>query len=191
MLARTCRCCDVSSWHVGLQLVRGAGGVPERWLRPYNTRGGTGPPGSAALGPKTGVPSGPPNERGSSVAEGLAGGGRQQLQQQQLLQLQQSRQQTAHPLLVDLDPESVQAAILWLFDASVILEDSSFHDFFGPLCKLSLEMVSMQNGTDVGSGVGAGTAGEGTLDAEGDTMPSGSMNATSLVTPCTELFRGG
>ena len=46
----------------------------------------------------------------------------------------------------------------------------------------------MQNGTDVGSGVGAGTAGDGTLDTEGDTMPSGSMSATSLVTPCTELF---
>jgi len=46
----------------------------------------------------------------------------------------------------------------------------------------------MQNSTDVGSGAGAGTAGEGTLDTEDDTIPSGSTSATSLVSPCTELF---
>jgi len=44
-------------------------------------------------------------------------------------------------------------------------------------------MISVQNGTDVGSGAGAGTAGERTLDAEDDTVPS----ATGLVIPCTEL----
>jgi len=133
------------------------------------------------------VTSGTPSKRGGALVEGLAGGGQQQLQQQQL-QLRQSRPQTAHPLLVDLDPEGVQATILWLFDANVILEESVFHDFVGPLCKFSLEMVSMQNSTDVGSGAGAGTAGEGTLDTEDDTIPSGSTSATSLVTPCTELF---
>jgi len=94
----------------------------------------------------------------------------------------------AHPLLEDLDPDSVQAAIQRLFDASVILEDLAFHDFIGALCKLSLEMVSMQSGTNVGFGAGAGTAGEGTLDAEDDTIPSASTSATSLVTPRTELF---
>jgi len=40
----------------------------------------------------------------------------------------------------------------------------------------------MQNGTEVGFGVGAGTA-EGTSDAEGDTIPSGSTSVTSLVGP--------
>jgi len=44
----------------------------------------------------------------------------------------------------------------------------------------------MQGGTDVGSGAGTGTAVEGTLDTEDDTIPS----ATSLVTPRTELFSG-
>jgi len=149
------------------------------------TTRGTGLPGSAALGPKTGVTSGTPRKRGGALAEGLAGGEQQQLQQQQQ---QQSRQQTAHPLLADLGAESIQAAVQWLFGAGVILEDSAFHDFVGPLCKLSLEMGSMQNGTDFGSGVGAGTAGEGTLDTEDDTISSGSTSVTSLVGPCTELF---
>jgi len=46
----------------------------------------------------------------------------------------------------------------------------------------------MQSGTNVGFGAGAGTSGEGTLDAEDDTIPSASTSATSLVTPRTELF---
>ena len=52
----------------------------------------------------------------------------------------------------------------------VILEDLAFHDFAGALWKLSLEMVSMQSGTGVDSGAGAGTACEGTLDVEDDTI---------------------
>lgn len=95
---------------------------------------------------------------------------------------QQLRQQAVHPLLVDLDSESVQAAIQRLFDASVMLEDSAFHDFIGALCKLSSEMVSMQSGVGVGSSIG-----EGGLDAEDD-IPSASTSATSLVTPRTERF---
>ena len=47
-----------------------------------------------------------------------------------------------------LNPESAQAAIQRLFDASIELEDPEFH-VVGPLCKLSLEMVSMQSGTHV------------------------------------------
>jgi len=54
---------------------------------------------------------------------------------------------------------SVQAAIRRLFDASVIREDPTFHEFVGVLGKLSLEVVIMQSGTDVGSGAGAGTVG--------------------------------
>ena len=88
--------------------------------------------------------------------------------------------------LADLDPDSFQAAIQRLFDASVILEDSAFHGFVGALYKLSLEMVSMQCGTDVGTVTGI--VGEGTLDAEDDLIPSASTSATSFVTPCTELF---
>ena len=130
------------------------------------TTRGTAPPAPAALG----ATSGTPVKRGSAQTEGQ--------QQQQ----HQSRQQAAHPLLADLDSESVQAAIQRLFDASVILEDSAFHDFVGALCKLSLEMVSMQSGTDVG-------AGEGCLDVDDDgNIPSASTSATSLATPRTELF---
>jgi len=166
------------SWFVVLEALQNADYV-------LTTRG-TAPPGSAVLGPSTGVTSGTPSKRGGPPAEGPAGGGQQHPQYQQ----QQSRQQAAHPLLADLDPDSVQAAIQRLFDASVILEDSAFHDFVSALCKLSLEMVSMQSGTNVGfgAGAGAGTAGEGTLDAEDDTIPSASTSATSLVTPRTELF---
>ena len=60
----------------------------------------TAPPGSAALGPNTGATSGTPSKRGGVLAEGLAGGGQQQLQQQQRL-----REWAAQPLLADLDPE--------------------------------------------------------------------------------------
>jgi len=97
------------------------------------------------------------------------------------------RQQAVRPLLADLDPESVQAAIQRLFDTSVILEDSAFHNFVSALYEFSLEMVIMQSGTYVGSGAGAGTAVEGTLDAEDDTIPS----ATSFVKLRTELFTRG
>jgi hypothetical protein len=47
-----------------------------------------------------------------------------------------------HPLLADVDFESVQASIQRQFDASIILEDSAFSDFVGVLCKLSSEMVN-------------------------------------------------
>jgi hypothetical protein len=57
-----------------------------------------------------------------------------------------SPQQTSqHPLLSDLDPESVQTAIQRLFDTSKSLEDSAFKDFVNALCKLSGEMVVMQS----------------------------------------------
>lgn len=62
-----------------------------------------------------------------------------------------------HPLLSDLDAESVQNAIQRLFDASKILEDSAFQDFVNALCKLSSEMVGMQS--DVGPGMLSGDLG--------------------------------
>ena len=58
----------------------------------------------------------------------------------------QSSQSTArHPLLADLDPESMQHAIQRLFDASKNLDDGAFHHFVTSLCKLSAAMVGMQS----------------------------------------------
>jgi hypothetical protein len=89
-----------------------------------------------------------------------------------------------HPLLADIDSESVQAAIQRLFDAHIMPGDSAFCDLVGALCKLSLEMVSMQSGVDVGAGTGTA---EGALDVEEDYIPSASTSATSLITR-TERF---
>jgi hypothetical protein len=50
-----------------------------------------------------------------------------------------------HPLLTDLDMETMQAAIQRLFDSSKNLEDSAFRDFVNALCKLSGEMVTVQS----------------------------------------------
>ena len=151
-----------SSWFAVLEALQNADYV-------LTTRG-TAPPGSAPLG--TGAVSGTPSKRGGTQIEGQA-----ELQQQK-------HQAAAHPLLVDIDPESVQAAIQRLFDASFMLEDSAFRDFVGALCKLSLEMVSMQSGADVGTGVGTADV----LDVEEDNIPSASTSVTSLVTPRTERF---
>ncbi|KAI5120993.1 hypothetical protein M0805_000454 [Coniferiporia weirii] len=54
-----------------------------------------------------------------------------------------------HPLLADVDVDSVQRAIQRLFDSSKNVEDTAFHDFVSALCKLSAEMVDMQS--DAGS----------------------------------------
>ena len=50
-----------------------------------------------------------------------------------------------HPLLTDLDVETMQMAIQRLFDSSKNLEDPAFRDFVNALCKLSGEMVNMQS----------------------------------------------
>lgn len=57
--------------------------------------------------------------------------------------------QPRHPLLADLDSESVQRAIQRLFDSSKNMDDTAFHDFVSALCKLSLEMVDMQSNAGV------------------------------------------
>ncbi|KAG6888448.1 hypothetical protein C0992_008477 [Termitomyces sp. T32_za158] len=54
-----------------------------------------------------------------------------------------------HPLLSDLDPETLQMAIQRLFDASKNLEDSAYKHFINALCRLSAEMVEMQSGGEV------------------------------------------
>jgi len=51
-----------------------------------------------------------------------------------------------HPLLTELDPDSVQNTIQRLFDTSKNLEDDAFRHFVNALCKLSSEMVVMQSG---------------------------------------------
>ncbi|KAG5643461.1 hypothetical protein DXG03_000893 [Asterophora parasitica] len=55
-----------------------------------------------------------------------------------------------HPMLSDLEPEALQAAIQRLFDASKNLEDASYKHFVNALCRLSGEMVEMQSGAGAG-----------------------------------------
>ncbi|KAH9018228.1 hypothetical protein EDB83DRAFT_2528502 [Lactarius deliciosus] len=132
--------------------------------------------------------------RGPGLAVGAAGAtpgkrvvfqadGQQSLQQQQ--QRPPSRQQAAnppsHPLLADIDSECVQAAIQRLFDSSKVLEDDVFHNFIGALCKLSVEMVSMQ------SGIGVTATAEGPLEIDDD-VSSASTSTTSLATPRADRF---
>ncbi|TFY51708.1 hypothetical protein EVG20_g10873, partial [Dentipellis fragilis] len=85
--------------------------------------------------------------------------------------------QPRHPLLSDLDAESVQHAMQRLFDASKSLEDNAFRDFVGALCKLSAEMVGMQAAE-------AGSHGQ-SLDVDvGDDL-SGTGSVTSLSSTLT------
>ncbi|KAF9074107.1 hypothetical protein BDP27DRAFT_1399717 [Rhodocollybia butyracea] len=53
-----------------------------------------------------------------------------------------------HPLLVDLDAETMLGAMQRLFDASKSLEDGAFKCFVDALCKLSAEMIGMQTDGD-------------------------------------------
>ncbi|KAH8990427.1 hypothetical protein EDB86DRAFT_3244911 [Lactarius hatsudake] len=92
-----------------------------------------------------------------------------------------SRQQAAHPLLADVDSESVQTAIQRLFDSSKVLEDDTFHDFVGVLLKLSVEMVSMR------SGIGVTATAEESLEIDDD-VSSASTSTTSLTAPRADRF---
>jgi hypothetical protein len=78
-----------------------------------------------------------------------------------------------HPLLSDLDADSIQNAIQRLFDASKNLEDSAFQDFVNALCKLSSEMVGMQS--DIGS----------TLLSGGDTVGLEELASPGGLSPVT------
>ncbi|KAH9961981.1 hypothetical protein BC827DRAFT_1383744 [Russula dissimulans] len=82
-----------------------------------------------------------------------------------------------------LGPSWFPAAMQRLFDASIMLDHSAFHDFVSALCKLSFEMVSMQSGADVGGGVT-----EGSREVEDNDIPSVSTSTTSLVTSRSERF---
>ncbi|KAL0562942.1 Endocytosis and vacuole integrity protein, partial [Marasmius crinis-equi] len=56
----------------------------------------------------------------------------------------QQGQGVRHPLLSDLETETMLLAMQRLFDASKSLEDDAFKSFIRALCKLSAEMVGMQ-----------------------------------------------
>ncbi|KAL6306601.1 hypothetical protein BKA93DRAFT_729312 [Sparassis latifolia] len=57
----------------------------------------------------------------------------------------QQQSHARHPLLADLDADSLQHAIQRLFDASKNLDDGAFRDFVNALCKLSAAMIGMQS----------------------------------------------
>src|SRR5712691_3344986 len=78
----------------------------------------TAPPGSAALGPNTGATSSTPSKHGGMLAEGLAGGDN--------CNNSSDRGNGRHIHFWQTSTRSVQAAIWRLFDASVILKDSTF-----------------------------------------------------------------
>ena len=100
---------------------------------------------------------------------------------------------TRHPLLTDLDPDSVQNAIQRLFDASKILEDSAFKDFVDALCKLSGEMVGMQSdGSKADGEVGDEPNSPGNLSVTTPTAHrrrvSGIHLPRTLVSACTTYY---
>jgi hypothetical protein len=95
-----------------------------------------------------GIQSTPPKRSGSTpghrnVSTGSLGGNAQSTGGT-------SQQQTSrHPLLADLDADSLLNGIQHLFNASKNLEDGAFSDFVKAICRLSAEMVGMQ--TDGGA----------------------------------------
>ncbi|KAK7030884.1 Endocytosis and vacuole integrity protein [Paramarasmius palmivorus] len=80
-----------------------------------------------------------PSKRGSTAGVGRAVSGAGSLQPGA-----GSSSGTKHPLLSDLDSDSILNAMQRLFDASKNLEDEAFKSFVKALCKLSAEMVGMQ-----------------------------------------------
>ncbi|KAF9267021.1 hypothetical protein L218DRAFT_955496 [Marasmius fiardii PR-910] len=113
-----------------------AGSLGESWFSIFEvlqnadyvltSRGVHSQPGST---PTKRIPSS--SSRPMSMSSSQAGGGSQQ-------------QAPRHPLLSDLDTETMLGAIQRLFDASKNLEDDAFKSFVGALCKLSGEMVGMR-----------------------------------------------
>ena len=79
---------------------------------------------------------------------------------------------TRHPLLTDLDGETLLNAIQRLFDSSKNLEDPAFKDFINALCKLSAEMVGMQ--------VEGGPAARASLDSADETGSTQSLMLPKL-----------
>ena len=84
---------------------------------------------------------------------------------------QQPLPQARHPLLADLDPDSLQHAMQRLFDASKNLEDGAFCDFVKALCKLSAAMIGMQSDT---------------LGVENESTEELSASSSSALSPAAE-----
>ena len=83
--------------------------------------------------------------------------------------------QSRHPLLADLDAESVLVAIQRLFDASKNMDDVAFHHFVEALCKLSAAMVGMQS--EEAEGLAAPSAsGDEIVTSPSLTVPGESAN---------------
>lgn len=122
------------SWYAVLESLQNADGVLGLMLKTGLV--GTGKKGFFGVG--AGTPSSAtsaPASRSSSIAMSHSQSGSPAVS---------SSQPQKHPLLADLDVESMQIAIQRLFDSTKNLEDRAFKDFVDALCKLSREMVGMQ-----------------------------------------------
>lgn len=86
-----------------------------------------------------------------------------------------SPQPSRHPLLADLDAESVLQTMQRLFDASKNMDDGAFHHFVEALCKLSAAMVGMQS-EDSDTLTVTGGAGEEMVTSPSLTLPGDSAN---------------
>lgn len=82
-----------------------------------------------------------PAKRGSTVAPNSSSSATQTAGQ--------TNTPSIHPLLTDLDSESVQRAMQRVFEASKGLDDDAFRDFISALCQLSGEMVGMQSDASI------------------------------------------
>ncbi|TFY62206.1 hypothetical protein EVJ58_g4016 [Rhodofomes roseus] len=102
-----------------------------RGTKPMTAKRGTGPGAGSAPGSRVSSLS------SSQSSTQVGGAGNQGASQPQSA--------SRHPLLADLDPESMQHAIQRLFDASKNLDDDAFRHFVSSLCKLSAAMIGMQS----------------------------------------------
>ncbi|KAF8968453.1 hypothetical protein BDZ97DRAFT_1902846 [Flammula alnicola] len=123
------------SWYAVLEALQNADGVLTLMAK-------TG----AAPGGKKGLFSG--GSHAGATGSGVGSGGVQPTRVTSVTMSQSGSGTTSstpkHPLLSDLDVETMQLAVQRLFDSSKNLEDSAFKDFVNALCKLSSEMVGMQ-----------------------------------------------
>lgn len=122
------------SWYAILEVLQNADGVLGLMIKTGATAGskkgvfGGSTPGSAIGAPGSRTSSLSVSQSQSSVGAGSGTGAAPY----------------KHPLLSDLDLDTMQMAIQRLFDSSRHLEDNAFKDFVDALCKLSAEMVGTQ-----------------------------------------------
>lgn len=118
------------SWYAILEVLQNADGVLGLMIKAGSKKGAFGgsTPGSAIGAPGSRTSSLSVSQSQSSVGAGSGTGAASY----------------KHPLLSDLDLDTMQMAIQRLFDSSKNLEDNAFKDFVDALCKLSAEMVGTQ-----------------------------------------------